>query len=181
MSPSIITRASVAALLLQQRPTLTPNQVKQLLTSTTTSLPEVAGDADILKAFLLYRTYHGGAMSPPVQDASAAAWRDEQHVRENRAKYREKFARVTPVMQSALQVEPPDAGVYLWARTPVSDVEFARGLYAEQNITVLPGSYLARESGGTNPGANYVRMALVAEMDECAEAARRVVEFARKL
>jgi N-succinyldiaminopimelate aminotransferase len=141
----------------------------------------VAGDAAILKTFLLYRTYHGGAMNPAVQDASIAAWRDEDHVRENRRKYAEKFARIIPMMQTALEVEPPDAGFYLWARTPVADTEFARRLYAERHVTVLPGSFLARESGGVNPGAGYVRMALVAEIDECLEAARRVVEFAKAL
>jgi N-succinyldiaminopimelate aminotransferase len=141
----------------------------------------VAGDAAILKAFLLYRTYHGGAMNPAVQDASAAAWRDENHVRENRRKYAGKFDRITPLMQSALRLERPDAGFYLWARTPIADTVFARRLYAEQHVTVLPGSFLARESGGVNPGANYIRMALVAEIDECLEAARRVVEFARRL
>jgi len=141
----------------------------------------VAGDAAVLKAFLLYRTYHGGAMNPAVQDASVAAWRDEDHVRENRMKYTEKFARVTPVMQTALNVSRPDAGFYLWAATPVADTDFARRLYQEQHVTVLPGSFLARESGGVNPGANYVRMALVAEVDECIEATRRVVEFTRKL
>jgi N-succinyldiaminopimelate aminotransferase len=116
-----------------------------------------------------------------VQDASAAAWRDEGHVRENRAKYREKFDRVVPIVQAALEVARPDAGFYLWAHTPVGDVEFARRLYAEQHVTVLPGTYLAREANGVNPGTNYVRMALVAEMDECLEAVRRVVEFARTL
>lgn len=141
----------------------------------------VAGDAAILKAFLLYRTYHGGAMNPAVQEASVAAWSDEHHVRENRMKYAEKFAGVTPVLQTALRVEPPEAGFYLWAPTPIADTEFARRLYAEQNVTVLPGSFLARDSGGINPGANYVRMALVAEIDECLEAARRIVEFTRKL
>jgi len=141
----------------------------------------VAGDAAVLKAFLLYRTYHGGAMNPAVQEASVAAWRDEDHVRENRRKYAEKFARVTPVMQAALNVSRPDAGFYLWAATPVADTDFARRLYQEQHVTVLPGSFLARESGGVNPGANYVRMALVAEVDECIEATRRVVEFTRKL
>jgi len=141
----------------------------------------VAGDAAVLKAFLLYRTYHGGAMNPAVQDASVAAWRDEAHVRENRRKYAEKFARVTPIMQKALGVDRPEAGFYLWARTPVPDAEFARRLYAEQHVTVLPGSFLARESGGINPGASYVRMALVAEIDECLEAARRIVEFATRL
>ena len=141
----------------------------------------VAGDAAILKSFLLYRTYHGGAMSPAVQDASVAAWRDEAHVRENRRKYAEKFARVTPMIQAALPVEPPEAAFYLWAPTPIADTEFARRLFTEQHVTVLPGSFLARESGGINPGANRVRMALVAETDECLEAARRIVEFARKL
>jgi len=141
----------------------------------------VAGDPAILKAFLLYRTYHGGAMNPAVQDASVAAWSDEMHVRENRRIYAEKFDRVTPVMQTALRVRRPEAGFYLWAPTPISDTEFARRLYAEQHVTVLPGSFLARKSAGINPGANYVRMALVAEIDECLEAARRIVEFTRKL
>jgi len=141
----------------------------------------VAGDAAILKAFLLYRTYHGGAMNPAVQEASIAAWRDETHVRENRRKYAEKFARVVPLMQTALEVGLPDAGFYLWARTPVPDTDFARRLYAGQNVTVLPGSFLARESNGVNPGTNYVRMALVAEIGECLEAAHRIVEFTRKL
>ena len=141
----------------------------------------VAGDASVLEAFLLYRTYHGGAMNPAVQAASVAAWNDEHHVRENRRKYAEKFARVTPMLQAALRVERPDAGFYLWAPTPIADTEFARRLYAEQNVTVLPGSFLARDSCGANPGANYVRMALVAEIDECLEAARRIVEFTRKL
>jgi N-succinyldiaminopimelate aminotransferase len=141
----------------------------------------VAGDAAILRAFLLYRTYHGGAMSPAVQEASIAAWRDEAHVRENRRKYAEKFARIAPLMQTALEVGLPDAGFYLWAPTPIADTEFARRLYAEQHVTVLPGSFLARDSGGINPGAGYVRMALVAELGECLEAADRVVEFTRKL
>ena len=141
----------------------------------------VAGDAAILKSFLLYRTYHGSAMSLAVQDASVAAWRDEIHVRENRRKYAEKFARVTPLLSAALGAQMPDAAFYLWASTPIADTEFARRLYAEQHVTVLPGSFLARESGGLNPGANRVRMALVAETEECLEAARRIVEFARKL
>lgn len=141
----------------------------------------VAGDAAVLKAFLLYRTYHGGAMNPAVQDASIAAWRDEDHVRENRRKYAEKFALVTPMMQRVLEVGRPDAGFYLWARTPIADDEFARRLYAEQHVTVLPGSFLSRNSGGVNPGANHVRMALVAEMEECLEAAERIVEFAKRL
>jgi len=145
----------------------------------------VAGDADILKKFLLYRTYHGGAMSPSIQAASIAAWNDERHVEENRAKYIEKFSQVTPLLQQVLDVQLPDAGFYLWARVDklasISDTEFARRLYAEYNVTVLPGSYLARDAHGINPGTNRVRMALVAEVDECLEAARRIVEFAKKL
>ncbi len=141
----------------------------------------VAGDAAVLKAFLLYRTYHGGAMNPAIQEASVAAWNDEYHVRENRRKYAEKFARVTPIVQTAVEVEHPDAGFYLWVRTPIEDTEFARRLYAEQHLTVLPGSFLARDSGGINPGAGYVRMALVADIGECLEAARRIVEFAKTL
>ncbi len=141
----------------------------------------VAGDAAVLKAFLLYRTYHGGAMNPAVQDASAAAWRDEAHVRENRRKYVEKFSRVAPLIQTALDVERPEAGFYLWAPTPVADTEYARRLYAEQHVTVLPGSFLARKSNGINPGAHHVRMALVAEIDECLEAVRRIVEFTETL
>jgi N-succinyldiaminopimelate aminotransferase len=145
----------------------------------------VAGDADILKKFLLYRTYHGGAMSPSVQAASIAAWNDEAHVVENRAKYLDKFTRVTPVLQQVLDVALPDAGFYLWARVDqhvdISDIDFARRLYAEYNVTVLPGSYLGREALGVNPGRNRIRMALVAEVDECLEAAERVVAFARTL
>ena len=145
----------------------------------------VAGDADILKKFLLYRTYHGGAMSPSVQAASISAWNDEQHVMENRAKYFDKFARVTPVLQQVLDVALPDAGFYLWARVDeqvdISDIDFARQLYAEYNVTVLPGSYLGREAHGVNPGSNRIRMALVAEVDECLEAAERIVVFTRGL
>ena len=145
----------------------------------------VAGDADILKKFLLYRTYHGGAMSPSVQAASIAAWNDEAHVVENRAKYLDKFTRVTPVLQQVLDVALPDAGFYLWARVDqhvdISDIDFARRLYAEYNVTVLPGSYLGREADGVNPGRNRIRMALVAEVDECLEAAERIVAFARTL
>ena len=145
----------------------------------------VAGDADILKKFLLYRTYQGGAMSPTVQAASVAAWNDEQHVIENRAKYIDKFARVTPLLQQVMEVALPDAGFYLWARVDshatISDTDFARRLYAEYNVTVLPGSYLAREAHGSNPGRNRIRMALVAEVDECLEAAERIVSFVRTL
>ena len=140
----------------------------------------VAGDPLLLKRFLLYRTYCGGAMSPPVQAASVAAWSDEAHVQENRAKYREKFSLVTPLLKEVMDVELPDAGFYLWAdigRTKLSDEEFARQLYAAYNVTVLPGSYLARTAHGINPGRNRIRMALVAEVDEGLEAAQRIVQF----
>ena len=140
----------------------------------------VAGDPAIIKKFLLYRTYCGGAMSPPVQAASIAAWGDEAHVQENRVKYREKFSLVTPMLKKVMDVELPDAGFYLWAdvrRTGLTDTEFARRLYVEYNVTVLPGSYLAREAHGINPGQNRIRMALVAEVDEGVEAAQRIVQF----
>ena len=144
----------------------------------------VAGDAEVLKKFLLYRTYSGGAMAPPVQAASVAAWGDEEHVQENRNKYREKFHLVTPLLKTVLDVELPDAGFYLWAdvrRSGLSDTEFARRLYADYNVTVLPGSYLARDAHGVNPGRDRVRMALVAEVDEGLEAAQRIVQFCKKL
>lgn len=142
----------------------------------------VAGDASIIKSFLLYRTYHGSAMSLPVQAASAAAWNDEQHVIDNREQYIAKFRQVTPVLQEVLDVQLPDAAFYLWAKVPhVSDTEYARRLYAEYNVTVLPGSYLAREANGVNPGAGRIRMALVAEVDECLEAANRIVAFTKSL
>ena len=145
----------------------------------------VAGDATILKKFLLYRTYHGGAMSPTIQSASIAAWNDETHVEENRAKYLAKFTQVTPLLQEVLDVALPDASFYLWAKVDklasISDTEYAKRLYAEYNVTVLPGSYLARQANGINPGQQRIRMALVAEVDECLEAARRIVAFTRKL
>jgi len=138
----------------------------------------VAGDARLLKAFLLYRTYHGSAMSPPVQRASIAAWNDEQHVIANRELYRRKFAQVTPLLAGALEVALPDAGFYLWAAVPGGDdVAFARGLLAQYNVAVLPGSLLAREAHGANPGAGRIRLALVADVDECLEAAQRIVAF----
>ncbi len=136
-----------------------------------------AGDAALIKQFLLYRTYHGSAMSPVVQAASAAAWNDESHVVDNRAKYRAKFAQVTPMLSSVLDVALPDAGFYLWAKVKGSDTDFARELLANYNVTVLPGSFLAREAHGSNPGAGRIRMALVAETDECVEAAGRIVQF----
>jgi N-succinyldiaminopimelate aminotransferase len=139
----------------------------------------VAGDAALLKQFLLYRTYHGSAMNPVVQAASVVAWGDEAHVVDNRAQYRAKFAEVTPILQQVLDVRLPDAGFYLWAAVPGDDATFARDLLAQYNVTVLPGSYLAREAGGRNPGANRIRMALVAQTAECTEAAQRIVQFVK--
>jgi N-succinyldiaminopimelate aminotransferase len=143
----------------------------------------VAGDAALIKAFLLYRTYHGSAMGGAVAAASIAAWGDEAHVAENRAMYRAKFAAVTPLLEPVLGVRLPDAGFYLWAAVPASwkgdDQAFARALYAQYNVTVLPGSFLARDAGGVNPGRGRIRMALVAGTDECTEAARRIVDFIR--
>ncbi|MFZ2738378.1 MAG: succinyldiaminopimelate transaminase [Burkholderiaceae bacterium] len=139
----------------------------------------VAGDAALIKQFLLYRTYHGSAMSLVVQSASVAAWNDETHVVANRDLYREKFAAVTPLLAEVMDVALPDAGFYLWAAVPGSDTEFARDLLALYNVTVLPGSYLAREQHGHNPGANRIRMALVAQTAECVEAAQRIVQFVK--
>lgn len=139
----------------------------------------VAGDASILKGYLQYRTYHGCAMPIHNQLASIAAWQDEDHVRENRAAYREKFRTVVPMLQEVLDVDYPDAGFYLWVPTPMDDETFARELSASQNVHVLPGRYLSRTVDGHNPGENRVRMALVAPLDECEEAARRIVEFVK--
>ena len=141
----------------------------------------VAGDADIVDQFWLYRTYHGCAMGLPIQATSAAAWRDEDHVRDNRRLYKEKFERVTPLLAAHLEMRVPEAGFYLWARTPINDAKFARELHHRYNVTVLPGSFLARSSGGINPGENYVRIALVAGLDECLEAARRITDFCQQL
>lgn len=141
----------------------------------------VAGDAAILKKFYLYRTYHGSAMSLPVQAASIAAWNDEAHVVENRALYREKFEAVTAILRDALPMEWPDAAFYLWLKTPVDDVEFTARLHATEAVSVLPGSYLAREARGVNPGAGRVRIALVASVAECTEAAHRLRRFAATL
>jgi N-succinyldiaminopimelate aminotransferase len=144
----------------------------------------VAGDAAILKQFLLYRTYHGSAMNPVVQQASIAAWNDEVHVVANRDKYRAKFAHVTPVLADVLDVALPDAGFYLWAdvsKHVADDVAFAQALLAQYNVTVLPGSLLAREANGVNPGAGRIRLALVAEVEECLEAAHRIVSFVQSL
>ncbi|WP_372861248.1 succinyldiaminopimelate transaminase [Spongiibacter sp.] len=141
----------------------------------------VAGDADILADFLLYRTYHGCAMPVQHQLASAAAWGDEQHVKDNRDRYREKFARVLAELDGCLDVSQPEASFYLWAKTPIADTDFAQQLFAQQHVTVLPGSYLSREVDGSNPGSGYVRMALVAELDNCVEAAARIRRFVESL
>lgn len=141
----------------------------------------VAGDAAILKKFYLYRTYHGGAMSPPLQAASIAAWNDEAHVVANRALYRAKFQAVIDILQPALPAAWPDAAFYLWLQTPVADIEFTRRLYAAEGVSVLPGSYLAREARGVNPGAGRIRIALVATIGECVEAAHRLRRFAAAL
>jgi len=140
-----------------------------------------AGDAAVLKQYLLYRTYQGCAMSPTVQQASITAWNDEAHVVENRRLYREKFAAALEILRPAIEVEMPDAAFYLWLKTPIPDTEFARRLYQQQAVTVLPGSYLARESGGVNPGSNRVRIALVSSVAECVESARRIRTFAESL
>ncbi len=140
----------------------------------------VAGDADVLAKFLLYRTYHGSAMSPLFQLASVAAWNDEAHVRENRVQYLRKFAAAQPLL-APLGATLPDGGFYFWLRTPIPDTEFASRLLEACNVTVLPGSYLAREAHGVNPGANHVRVALVAEYDECMEGVQRIADFIKTL
>jgi succinyldiaminopimelate aminotransferase apoenzyme (EC 2.6.1.17) len=140
----------------------------------------VAGDAALLQQFLLYRTYHGSAMSPAVQAASIAAWNDEAHVADNRRQYTEKFAAVMPVLKAHLQFDAPDAAFYLWAKVPGGDdATFARELYRQQHVTVLPGSFLARDAAGLNPGRGYVRIALVDQLDACIDAARRIAALAQ--
>jgi len=134
----------------------------------------VAGDAAILKDFLRYRTYHGCAMPPATQAASISAWQDEDHVAYNRQYYREKFAAVLDILSPVMNVKQPAASFYLWAETPIADTVFAQRLFHEQNVTVLPGSYLARDTATGNPGENRIRMALVASLEECVEAARRI-------
>jgi N-succinyldiaminopimelate aminotransferase len=141
----------------------------------------VAGDAELIKSFLLYRTYHGCSMPLYTQAASCVAWNDEAHVRDNRRLYRQKFDAVLPILASVLDVGRPDAGFYLWPRLPIDDVEFARGLLAEQNTVVLPGSFLARAAQGINPGTGRARIALVPPLAQCIEAAQRIAEFTRTL
>lgn len=137
----------------------------------------VAGDADILSQFLLYRTYHGCAMPITNQLASIAAWSDEQHVKDNRDAYRKKFASVLGILGDVMTITQPDAGFYLWPRTELSDITFAQQLFATQNVTVLPGRFIARDSNGINPGEHHVRMALVATLEECTQAAERIRDF----
>ena len=138
-------------------------------------------EAALIERFLLYRTYHGCAMNPAVQHASIAAWGDEAHVRENRRLYAHKYAAVLPLMDKPLETGRPDGGFYLWVETPIDDADFARRLYEQYNVMVLPGSFLARESGGVNPGRNRLRVALVAPLAECTEAAQRMMQLARSL
>jgi N-succinyldiaminopimelate aminotransferase len=141
----------------------------------------VAGDAEVIKNFLLYRTYHGCAMPLFAQSASVALWNDEQHVDDNREFYRQKFAQVLDILKPVINVEMPQAGFYLWLETPIDDETFARQLFDQLNVTVLPGSYLSREADGINPGKNRVRIALVASLDECLDAAYRIKEFIEHL
>jgi N-succinyldiaminopimelate aminotransferase len=141
----------------------------------------VAGDASLLKSYLLYRTYHGSAMSVTVQRASIAAWRDEAHVVANRRLYADKYREVLPLIEAPLQASKPDGGFYLWMRTPVDDTRFTLDLLRDYNVSVLPGSYLARECNGVNPGRNYIRIALVQPQQECVEAIRRINSLAKSL
>jgi len=141
----------------------------------------IAGDAALIKSFLLYRTYHGCAMPPIHQIASIEAWNDESHVKQNRALYIEKFNAVVDILSPVISVSLPDAGFYLWLNTPIDDETFAKALYQQQNVTVLPGSYLSRHSNGINPGENHVRMALVAPLDECITAANRIRQYLQTL
>jgi N-succinyldiaminopimelate aminotransferase len=143
-----------------------------------------AGDASILRRFIQYRTYHGSVLSPVVQAASVAGWNDETHVRENRVQYAQKFKEVLPVLTSKLEVALPEAGFYLWAKVEglgMEDTEFAARLFAEYNVTVLPGSYLSREVHGINPGRGYVRLALVSTLETCLEGAKRIADLCDQL
>ncbi|TVQ70752.1 MAG: succinyldiaminopimelate transaminase [Oceanospirillales bacterium] len=141
----------------------------------------IAGDAKLIQPFLKYRTYHGCSMPVQHQIASTAAWQDEAHVLENRDLYREKFAAVSEILSPVMQINLPEASFYLWAKTPIDDEAFTRGLLEQQNLTVLPGRYLAREVAGEQPGAGYIRMALVATVEECVEAAQRIRAYIESL
>lgn len=140
-----------------------------------------AGDANLLKQFLLYRTYHGSAMSPIVAAASIAAWQDEGHVRENRQAYREKFDAVLPILEPVLDVKRPDASFYLWASTPINDAQFTYDLLDQQAVRVLPGSYVSREAQGKNPGSHRIRIALVAPLEQCVEGAKRIASYTKSI
>ena len=141
----------------------------------------IAGDAEIIAQFKLYRTYHGCAMSPPFQKASTVAWRDEAHVINNRTMYRQKFKAVLETITPIMKVEAAQGAFYLWPETSIDDTEFTRLLFAQQNLTVVPGTYLSRPAHGSNPGANHVRMALVAPLEECIEGAQRLKDFVLSL
>ncbi len=141
----------------------------------------VAGDAKILRNYFNYRTYHGCAMSLPTQYASIAAWQDETHVVENRRLYREKFAAVVAILKDVCEIQKPPASFYIWLKTEISDTDFAQQLFAQENVTVLPGSFLSREFAGVNPAVNHVRIALVAPISECIEAAQRIKNFINNL
>jgi N-succinyldiaminopimelate aminotransferase len=141
----------------------------------------IAGDTDVLKQFLLFRTYHGCAMPPPFQIASIAAWNDEAHVQANREQYRQKFAAVMEILAPVLDVKMPDAGFYLWPKTPVDDETFTREVFAQAHVNIVPGSYLSRAVNGVSPGANRVRLALVASLAECVEAAQRIRTVVERL
>ncbi len=137
----------------------------------------VAGDADLIAPFLKYRTYHGCSLSLPIQKASIAAWQDEQHVIDNRSLYRQKFGAVIEILSQHLDLYQPPASFYLWPKTPIADTAFSQQLFQQQNVTVLPGSFLSRDFNGVNPGENHVRMALVASLEECIDAAERIKQF----
>jgi N-succinyldiaminopimelate aminotransferase len=140
----------------------------------------VAGDAALIEPFFRYRTYHGCAMPTQIQAASIRAWGDESHVEENRTLYRQKFSAVLDILKDTLDIQQPDAGFYLWPKTPISDTAFSRNLYEQQNVTVVPGSYLSREVNGYNPGNQRIRLALVAPLDECIDAAQRIKTFTKE-
>ena len=137
----------------------------------------VAGSSELIEQFFSYRTYHGCAMPLPTQAASVAAWSDESHVESNRQQYAAKFDAVLDILQPVLPCQRPDAGFYLWPKLPMNEVEFCKLLYIKKNVLTLPGSYLARSVNGYNPGENRVRLALVAELAECIEAAQRIKEL----
>lgn len=141
----------------------------------------IAGDAKLMGPFLKYRTYHGCSMPVQHQIASTAAWQDEAHVMENRDLYREKFAAVSKILSPVMEINLPEASFYLWAKTPIDDEAFTRGLFEQQNLIVLPGRYLSRDAHGEQPGEGYIRMALVATLDECIEAAQRIRRYIESL